>query len=97
MAIDLEVEQKREWTALYDQIQEVLAPFGEPDDEEEKGYLLVGDNLGSFEHRIETNNLEIVKPVAIKALQKLLAGYPNWEIMIAVCSPTRIRSGLEWA
>jgi hypothetical protein len=41
---------------------------------ERRDFLLVDDNLGLFEHRIETSNLELVKPVVINSLQNVLAG-----------------------
>jgi hypothetical protein len=49
--------------------------------------LLLDENLGLWHHRIETSNLEIVRPAVVKSLQKLLIGYPNWEIVIAVGNP----------
>jgi hypothetical protein len=78
-------EQRREWLALYRQIREILQQFGEEDEYlEEKDYHLVYDNLGLWQHKIETSNLEMVRPVVIESLRKLLVGYPNWEIVIAV-------------
>ena len=46
--------------------------------------LLVDDNLGLYRHRIETNKLQFVQPIVVKSLQKLLIGYPNWEILVAL-------------
>jgi hypothetical protein len=31
----------------------------------------------------------MVRPVVVKSLQKLLQGYPNWDIAIAVASPEK--------
>jgi hypothetical protein len=75
----------REWAFLCDQIRAVLQQYGEEDEAgEPKDYLLVDDNLGLYRHRIETDKLELVQPVIVKFLQKLLIGYPNWEIVIAL-------------
>jgi len=52
-----------------------------------KDCLLLDENLGVWQHKIETSNLEMLRPVVIKSLQKLLVGYSNWEIVIAVSSP----------
>jgi hypothetical protein len=88
MSVDLQAEQYREWSLLYDAIRETLQRFGEEDDGgERRDYLLVDDNLGLWQHKIETSNLEMVRPVVVKLLRQLLIGYPNWEIVIAVGNP----------
>jgi hypothetical protein len=93
MVANLNEEQEREWVALYKQIRALLQRFGKEDDGSgEKDYLLVGDNLGLCQHRIETSNLEMVKPVVVKSLQKLLDGYPNWEIAITIGSAEKDNS-----
>jgi hypothetical protein len=85
MAVDLREEQQREWSALYDQIRGVLRQFGQEDDfPNVKDYLLVDDNLGLHQHRVETGRVELAKPVVVASLQKVLIGYPNWEIVIAL-------------
>jgi hypothetical protein len=33
-----------------------------------------------------------VKPIVIKSLQKLLNGYPNWEIAVTIGSPAKEKS-----
>lgn len=87
MTDDLRAQQCREWTLLHGAISEILRQFGEEDDGgEQKDYLLVEDNLGLWQHRVETSNPEMVRPVVIKLLQKSLIGYPNWEIVIAAGS-----------
>jgi hypothetical protein len=88
MTDDLMEEQRREWTALYSQIRAVLQRMGEEDDYPgRKDYWLVNENLGLWQHKIETNNLEMVRPIVIESLRKLLTGYSNWEIAIAVVPP----------
>ena len=90
MVAKLMEEQEREWLSLYSQIRALLQQYGKEDDgTDEKDYLLVDDNLGLWQHRIETSNLEIVKPVVVKSLQKLLNGYPNWEIAITIGSSVK--------
>ena len=86
-------EQHRDWAALYDKIQEMLRPLGEEDDTELRGesyvyvhkdYLLVDDNWGGYQHKIETTNVEFIRSDLIKSLQKLLVAYPNWEITVTL-------------
>jgi hypothetical protein len=87
MTSELQAEQCWEWAILYDKIKSVLWQYGEEDDvAEQKDFLLVDDNFGWYSHRIETNKLELVQPVVVKSLQKLLIGYPNWEIVVALGS-----------
>jgi hypothetical protein len=85
MVVDLQEEQQKEWSALYDQIRGVLQQFGQEDDfPDVKDYLLVDDNLGLYQHRVETDKLEFAQPAVVASLQKVLIGYPNWEIVIAL-------------
>jgi len=87
MTSKLYAEQCREWAILYDQIKSVLQQYGQENDgTEEKDYLLVDGNLGWYKHRIEANKLELAQPVVVQSLQKLLIGYPNWEIVVALGS-----------
>lgn len=88
-------EKHREWTALYDKIQELLRPLGDEDAVESRGdsyeyvrkdYLLVDDDWGDYRHKIETGNLEFIRPALIKSLQKLLIEHPNWEITLTLCA-----------
>jgi hypothetical protein len=51
-----------------------------------EGLSLVEDNLGLWQHRIETSHPEMVRPAVVKLLQRSLIGYPNWEIVIAASS-----------
>lgn len=48
-----------------------------------KGYGHDGEPR-CYRHRIETGKLELVQPVVVKSLQKLLIGYPNWEIVVVL-------------
>jgi hypothetical protein len=89
MTVDLKAEQDREWHLLYDQIREVLQQVGvEWDSRQNKGdYLLVDDNMGWSQHKIEFQNLNLLRAAVIKSLQRLLATYPDWEIVIAIDIP----------
>lgn len=93
MSADLRAEQDREWGRLYDLIRGVLGKFGEEDCSEwrggqlvytQKDYSLLHENWGNYQHGIETDNLKVLSPASIMSLQKLLAAYPNWEIVISV-------------
>lgn len=71
----------------------MLGKFGEEDCSEwrggqlvytQKDYSLLHENWGNYQHGIETDNLKVLSPASIMSLQKLLAAYPNWEIVISV-------------
>jgi hypothetical protein len=89
MTVDPKAEHDREWHLLYDQIREVLQQVGvEWDSRQKKGdYLLVDDNMGWSQHKIEFHNLNLLQATVIKSLQRLLATYPDWEIVIAIDIP----------
>jgi hypothetical protein len=89
MTVDLNAEQDREWKLLYHQIKKVLQQVGEEwvSRQCRGDYLLVDDNMGWYQHKIELQNLNLLKPAVIKSLQRLVATYPNWEIVIAVDIP----------
>jgi hypothetical protein len=87
MTNELDAEQSREWRELYDPIRALLSQFGEEDDGGKwKDFMLLTENLGLWQHRIETSDLKMIKPAIVKSLQKLLIGYPDWEIAIAVAA-----------
>jgi hypothetical protein len=88
---DLRAEQAGQWQVLHDQIAGVLRRHGaEWDSGQRKGdYLLVDDNMGWYQHKIELQNLSLFRPVVVKALQSLLAGYPDWEFVVAMDIPDK--------
>jgi len=90
VASDIREEQERQWTELYHRIRAVLQRYGEEDVAgERKDYHLIDDNLGFHRHKIETEELKFIMPIVVKSLQKLLIGYPNWEIVMAIASPDK--------
>jgi hypothetical protein len=91
MTADLKAEQGRQWRELHDQIKGVLQQYGaEWDSCQRKGdYLLVDDNMGWYQHKIELQNLSLFRPAVVKALQRLLAGFPDWEVVVAMDIPDK--------
>lgn len=77
-------KQEREWKSLYDAIGRTLVPFGKPDAFGMADYLLVDDNWGNYQQKIEIQNLVLLKSDVVALLQKLLVGYPDWEIVVGV-------------
>ena len=82
-----EAKQERDWQTLHDAITATLDRFGRKDDCGRGDYWLVDDNWGRWSHQLEFQNLAMFKPHIIKALQDLLAPYPDWYIEIGVAVP----------
>src|SRR5688572_23178306 len=87
MAADGETAQGRIWGLLYDQIRETLQQFGTENYLGEADYLIVDDNYGFYQHKIEIHKLHMLRPDVAKALQPLLREFADWEIVIAVDIP----------
>jgi hypothetical protein len=85
VADDFPSERDREWPLIRDRIKELLLPYQEHDDGQERDYHLVDDDAGLYRRRrIETLKPELVEPAVVKSLQTLLLKqYPNWEIVLA--------------
>ena len=84
MTID---KQEREWELIYSEIGRTLERFGKEDAFGKGDYLLVDDNWGNHQQKIEVQNLSLIKPQIVKLLQKILAPYSDWEIVVAIDVP----------
>ena len=84
MASELDARQDAEWKVLYDRIAAILEKYGEIDFSPGADYWLVDENLGGWAQKIEAGKLTVLDPSIIKQLQDLLAGYPDWEIVVRV-------------
>lgn len=82
-----EEEQARTWQLLYERICALLRRFGKEDAVWRGDYWVVDDNWGFRQQKIYINNLDLLRPSIIKPLQRLLAEFPDWEIMAAVSVP----------
>ncbi|MGV3633123.1 MAG: hypothetical protein ACO1NY_02160 [Pseudorhodoplanes sp.] len=84
MSNDADAAQERDWQILHDRIANVLDQFGRRDAFGRGDYWLVDDNWGQCRHLIEIQNLNLLQPHIVKALQAELADYPRWEICAVV-------------
>jgi len=69
---------------LHDRITETLDRFGKKDAFGKGDYWLVDEYLHAYRHDLEIQNLSLLRPEVIKALQELFHGYPDWEIFYTV-------------
>lgn len=76
--------QDREWQILHDRITETLDRFGRKDAFGNGDYWLVDDNWGWRRHQLEIQNLNLIRPHIIAALQENLFGYPEWYITAGI-------------
>ena len=77
-------KQETEWEIIYREIKRVLEPYGKEDAFGEGDYLLVDDNWGNHQQKLEVQNLNIIKPEIVESLQRILVPYPDWEIVIGI-------------
>jgi hypothetical protein len=82
-----ESDQERAWGALYDRIGDLLRPLAVENAFREGDYWLVDENWGVYQHKLEIQKLELLRPHVVKALQALLNGYRDWEIVVSVDVP----------
>src|SRR5262245_24182419 len=81
---DDDAEQIRVWETLYTRIKDTLDEFGREDWLGRADYWIVSDNWGTAQHKLYVNNLALLAPSAVKLLQKTLADFPDWEIVVAI-------------
>lgn len=79
--------QARTWNLLYGRIRGLLQEFGSEDYLRTADCWVDDDNWGHRQHKIYIRNLAMLRPSIVKSLQKLLAEFPTWEIMLAVSVP----------
>lgn len=93
MSNDVDPTQDRDWQILHDRIAAILDRFGRRDAFGNGDCWLVDDNWGQYRHLIEIQNLNLLQPHIVKALQAALADYPRWELCIGV---DVIRGDRKW-
>lgn len=82
-----EATQERQWQILHDRIAGVLDRFGRKNPVRQGDYWLLDENWGWYRHQLEFQNLELLQPHIVMALQAVLADFPNWEISIQIDVP----------
>lgn len=87
MPVDRKELQEREWVVLHQRIDDLLGRFGTKDAFRRGDYWIRDDNWGRYEHSVEIQNLDLLNPVIISALRKIVAGFPDWEVVISLDVP----------
>ncbi len=76
----------KEWSELYERMKVLLQQYGK-DDMDGGDYFLVDENFGRYTHQVEMHQWYMLRPEIVKSLQRLLVGFPDWEIEISVHIP----------
>jgi len=79
-----DAEQIRVWELLYVRLKDTLDELGREDWRGYADYWIVSDNWGTRQHKLYITNLDLLDASVVKRLQKTLADFPDWEIVVAV-------------
>ena len=82
-----ESKQQREWPLLHDLVDATMQRFGEKNAFRKGDYWLLDENWGWWQQQLEVQNLNLLAPNVIAALQGVLVAYPDWQITIRVDVP----------
>ena len=78
---------ERIWQSLHDKATEVLNGFGKKDYRGRADYWIVDDDWGLDFIRVEAQNLQMLRPVVVDRLQRIIVDFPGWHIAIRVDVP----------
>lgn len=78
----------REWQELYERMKLAVLQYGE-NHIDGGDYYLVDENFDRYTHQVEFHELHMLRPEIVCALQSLLVGYPDWEIVVSLRIPER--------
>lgn len=87
MSTAKEAEQARDWQVLHDAITATLDRHGKKDAFRDGDYWLLDDNWSWYVHQLEFQNLKLLQPRVIRALQTLLADFPEWYVTVRIDIP----------
>jgi hypothetical protein len=78
---------ERIWQSLHDKATEVLDAFGKKDYRGRADYWIVDDDWGLDFIRIEAQDLQLLRPVVVDRLKRILVDFPGWHIAVRVDVP----------
>ena len=82
-----QAKHMKEWRELYDRIKSVLRQFGVDHEAGAGDYSVVDDVIDPNTHLVEVNKLHMLRPEVMKSLQRVLVGFPDWQIKVFVLAP----------
>jgi hypothetical protein len=87
MAKNDQVKHKKEWRELYERITGVLQKFGANEEAGVGDYFVIDDIIDPYTHLLQIQRLHMLRPEIMSALQRVLVGFPDWQIKVFVISP----------
>jgi hypothetical protein len=84
---NLDNAHERIWQSLHDKATEVLDVFGKKDYRGRADYWIVDDDWGLDFIRVEAQNLQMLRPVVVAGLKRVLVDFPGWHIAVRVDVP----------
>lgn len=87
-------EQQAEiFEQVYQQTENLLERFGQPDSYHRHGdYSVYEDYWGHPQVKITVSSLKMLRPNIMSLLQKMLDNFPGWEFVVAVA----VREHYDW-
>jgi hypothetical protein len=83
--VDDEINQYREWEALYSELMQVLEHHGKHDPFGDDDYFLIDDYYSSPQHKVECTSAMTFTPPLVADIQKVLRRYERpWEVIFVV-------------
>jgi hypothetical protein len=86
---DDEEAQAKAWETLYGKLRRLLNRYGTEDIDRSADFWIDDDNMGVSQHAIYVRNLRLLDPAIIANLQRLLAEFPGWDIVVIVSVPEK--------
>ncbi|MBX9777282.1 MAG: hypothetical protein K2Y71_23135 [Xanthobacteraceae bacterium] len=82
-----QAKHKKEWRELYQRIKGVLQIYGEDEEAGVGDYFLIDDIIDPNTHLLQIQKLHMLRPEIMNSVQRVLRGFPDWQIKVFVISP----------
>src|SRR5262245_10388141 len=81
----LHEERLRTFGHLDNVIEQFMSQFGRPDSLSTDGdFCVIGDYWGYPQVKVGIHDLALLRPEIVKGLQRIIADFPEWEIVYTV-------------
>jgi hypothetical protein len=82
-----DARHKKEWHEVYKLIKAALQSFGKDEEAGAGDYFIIDDIIDPHTHLVEIHKLHMLRPEVMEPLQRVLIGFPDWQIHIFVVTP----------
>ncbi|ABM93335.1 hypothetical protein [Methylibium petroleiphilum] len=84
-----------EWSVLYGRLLEELAVHGRNDPFGDGDFYLIDDDYGSKQQKIEVTSSGSFTPALVTGIQRILASFPGWEVIVSLPSDNGVEHGFS--